>query len=78
MVVRFSQNHITAFRVAMVDVKRCCKRTGRSTPTVRLQVLSLVSLIVTMNPLLTAHIAAINNDPNGLGKTLKVRQRSLC
>ena len=60
-------NHIAVFRVNMVDIKRCCKRTGWSTPTVREQVLWLVGSITTTNLLLTAHIAAINGDPSELG-----------
>ena len=59
-------NHIAAFRVNMVNIKRCCKCTGRSIPTVREQVLWLVRSITTVNPLLMAHIAAINGDQSGL------------
>ena len=59
-------NHIAAFCVNIVDIKRYCKRTGRSTPTVREQVLWLVGSIITTNPLLKAHIAGINGDPIGL------------
>ena len=32
-------NHIAAFWVNMVDIKRCCKRTSREDPSVREQVL---------------------------------------
>ena len=60
-------NHIATYRVNLVDVKRCCKRTGRSPPTVREQILWMVGSIITANPLLTAHIAQINGDPLGLG-----------
>ena len=60
-------NHIATYWVNLVDVKRCCKRTERSRPTVREQVLWMVGPIITVNPLLTAHIAQINGDPLGLG-----------
>ena len=50
----------------MVDLKNCCKHTDRSPPTVREQVLWMIDLIVTVDPLLIAHIAAINGDPNGM------------
>ena len=64
-------NHIAAFRVNMVDIKRCYKRTGWSTPIEREQVLWLVGLIIATNPLLTAHIAGINDDSNGLGNNFE-------
>ena len=45
-------NRIAAFCVNMVDIKRCCKYTGRSTPTVQEQVLWLVGSIIVTNPVL--------------------------
>ena len=78
-------NHIAAFCAAMVDVIRWCKRTGRSTPTEREQVLLLVGSIITTNPLLMVHISMINGDPNGLGNIfegtsthLMLANRSAC
>ena len=59
--------HIAFFRQTWVDLKNCCKHTGRSAPTARERVLWLVESIVTVDPLLIAHIAAINGDPNGKG-----------
>ena len=59
--------HIASFRTLLVDLKRCCKHTGRSPPTVREQVLWMVNSIKTTDSLLIAHIAAINGDPNGMG-----------
>ena len=55
----------------MVDIKRCCKCTSRSTPTVREQVSWLVGSIITTNLLLMAHIAGINGDPIGLGNNFE-------
>ena len=60
-------NRITTYCIHLVDLKRCCKRTGRSPPTVREQVLWMVSSIITTDPLLIAHIAQINGDPMGMG-----------
>ena len=59
-------NHIAAFWVNMMDIKRYCKRTGCVDPSVREQALWLVGSITTANVLLVAHITAINGDPNGL------------
>ena len=70
-------NHIAAFRVNMVDIKRYYKRTGQSTPTVREQVLWLVGLIITTNPLLTAHITGINGNPIGLKNNFEAASRHL-
>ena len=70
-------NHIAALRVNMVDIKRCCKCTGWSTSTVREQILCLVGLIITTNPLLTVHIAAINGDLNGLGNNFEAAATQL-
>ena len=55
------------YHINLVDVKRCCKPTGRSPPTVREQILWMVGSIITANFLLTAYIAQINCDPLGLG-----------
>ena len=49
--------HIAAYRIHLVDLKRYCKHTGRSSPTVRKQVLWMVCSTITTNPLLIAHIA---------------------
>ena len=70
-------NCIAAFRVAMVDVIRCCKRTGRFAPTQREQVLLLIGLITTTNLLLTAHISMINGDSNRLGNSFEGRATHL-
>ena len=59
--------HIAAYRLHVVDLKRRCKRTGRSPPTVKEQVLWMVNSIKITDPFLIAHIAAINGDPNGMG-----------
>ena len=59
--------HIAFFRQTWVDLKYCCKHTGRSAPTARERVLWMLESIVTVDPLLIAHIAAINGDPNGKG-----------
>ena len=60
-------NHIVMFRVAIVDVIRCCKRSGRSVLSEREQVLWLIASITTTNHLLIAHISMVNADPTGLG-----------
>ena len=59
--------HIGAYRQRVVDLKKCCKHTGRSPPTVREQVLWMIGSIETTDPLLIAHIAQINGDPTGMG-----------
>ena len=58
--------HIAAYRLHLVDLKRCCKRTGRSPLTVREQVLWMVNSITTTDPSLNAHIAQINGDLTGI------------
>ena len=60
-------NHIASFRVAMVDIKRCCLHTDQTPPTEREQVLKLIASIMTSEPLLIAHILQVNADPGGLG-----------
>ena len=64
-------NHIAKFRVTIVDIKRCCKHTSRTAPTVREQVLKLIDLIVTADSLLIAKISMVNCDPNGLGSSFE-------
>ena len=59
--------HIGALRQRVVDLKKCCKHTGRAPPTVREQVLWMIDSIETTDPLLIAHIAQINGDPTGMG-----------
>ena len=63
--------HIGAYRQRVVDLKKCCKHTGRSPPTVREQVLWMIGSIDTTDPLLIAHIAQINGDPLGMGMDFK-------
>ena len=58
--------HIAAYRQRLVDLKKCCKHTKRSPPTVREQVLWLIGSIDTIDLLLIAHIAQINGDPLGM------------
>ena len=48
--------HIASFRVAIVDIKRCCVHVDRTPPTERKQVLKLIASITTSDPILTAHI----------------------
>ena len=59
--------YIAAYRIHLVDLKRCCKHTGQSPPSVREQALWMLSSIITTEPLLIAHMAQINGDPMGLG-----------
>ena len=66
--------HIADLRQTMVDLKNCCKHTDRSPPTVQEQVLWMVGSIITVDPLLIAHIAQINCDPLGMGITLKLQR----
>ena len=64
-------NHIATFRIAMIDIVRCCKHTGRSPPTEIEQVLKLLDSIQTTNFLLTAHISMVNTDLTGLGNSFE-------
>ena len=52
-------------------MNKCCKHTTHSQPTEREKVLALRSLIETISPLLQAHIASVNKDPNRLGNNFE-------
>ena len=64
--------HIASLRQTMVDLKNSCKHTDRSPPSVREQVLWMISSINTSDPLLIAHIAQINGDPAGMGMNFEL------
>ena len=60
-------DHITKFRSVVMDITRCCKHTRRTPPTEQEQVLLLLGSILSTDPTLTAHIAMVTSNPNGLG-----------
>ena len=58
--------HISKFRENVTKLNKCCKHTTHTQMTEREKVLDLKSTIETISPLLQAHIAKVNSDPNGL------------
>ena len=63
--------HISKFSENVTKLNKCCKHTTHTQMTEREKVLALRSLIETINPLLQAHIASVNKDPNGLGNNFE-------